>query len=416
MENQKNIIKNEIINLIKKDELPVIIFGAGIAGKVLYCFCKEKGIEVVLFCDNSAAKAHSYIYNKEIILPSELRERYKDAIILISAADINDVVEQLNVLGYRRWYAAGEFLKAYDITLSGVDEPIEFAEYAVSTCILCHDNYLNPEKLFLRSVDIIITERCSLRCQDCSNLMQYFTEPKDSSIDILMDSIDILCNVVDEVNECRVIGGEPFMNKQWYLIVKRLIDEPKVRKIMIYTNGTIVPDLNHVKFLHDSKVIVFITNYGVLSRKIDDFVELLNSNSIVYYVRDAAGWTSCSSIAKHNRSLKMQHGIFQDCCAKHLATLSDGKLFRCPFAANAARLKAVPDFINDYIDIFNEPMDDLNITKTKNKIRKYFLNKEAFSTCNYCSGRSLSAPEIPAAIQTKTPLEYKKYDNVNESN
>jgi hypothetical protein len=92
-----------------------------------------------------------------------------------------------------------------------------------------------------------------------------------------------------------------------------------------------------------------------------------------------------------------------------MATLSDGKLFRCPYAANAARLQAVPDYKDDYIDLFQESLDATNIGETKKKVKDYVLHKDYLKTCDFCNGRPLSGTEVPPAIQTEKPLWYHKY-------
>ncbi|OGO81129.1 MAG: hypothetical protein A2Y21_07235 [Clostridiales bacterium GWC2_40_7] len=410
MDFQKNPSKEYIVNEIRKEEIPIIIFGAGIVGEILSCFCKKEGIKIECFCDNNRSKAQSNFCDMEVIFTPDLKAKYKDAIFLITAADIKDIVQQLHESGYTKCFAGGPLLRDFDISQCPLDISMDFAEYALGTCVLCHDYYLNPGQLFLRSVDVIVTERCSLKCKDCSNLMQYYKKPEDCDINQLLQSIDAFCAVVDEVNECRVIGGEPLMNKEFHLIVKRLIDEPKVKKIIIYTNGTIIPNEKQMMSLRNKKVLVFITDYGLLSRNLSGFLQVLEKNDISFFVRKATGWTNCSTIMRHNRSADRLREIYKDCCAKNLVTLSNGKLYRCPFTANAARLSAVPDYKDDYVDLFEEPLDDVNIHEVKNKVREYLLNKEYLETCDYCNGRSLADPEIPPAIQASKPLEYQRYN------
>ena len=89
----------------------------------------------------------------------------------LSAADIKDVINQLRTLEYSKWILASKILKEFDIYQHSFNVPMDFVEYAVATTLLCHDNFLDPKKLFLRSVDIVITEKCSLKCKNCSNLM-----------------------------------------------------------------------------------------------------------------------------------------------------------------------------------------------------------------------------------------------------
>jgi hypothetical protein len=401
--------KEDIINEIKSKQLPVIICGAGIVGKTLLSICKDEGIEVECFCDSSKKVAQSNFCDMEVIYTPYLKTRYKDAIFIISVAAIKDVVDLLHSLGFSNWYAGGLLLKDLDVSQNRPDASLDYTKFAIENCILCHDGYLNPNKLFLRSIDLIITERCSLRCRDCSNLMQYYEKPKNCDTDMLLKSIDVFCKVIDEVMDFRVIGGDVFMNKEWPIIIKRLTDEPKAKRVVLYTNGTIVPNEKHISYLKHDKVLVIITDYGVLSKKLVELKQILETNKIAYHVLKVTEWLDCAAITPHNRGVDGNREIFKICCAKNMATLSDGKLFRCPYSANAARLSAVPYFKNDYIDLFQEPLDEAGILETKNKVRDYLLHKDYLETCDFCNGRPLSGPEVEPAVQVDKPLKYHKY-------
>ena len=402
-------LTREFIENIKSEGAPVIIFGAGIVGEVLFHACRDAGIKVECFCDNNINKTLSPMCNIEVIHTLNLRAKYRDAVFLISAADIKDVVEQLKVLGYARWRAGSLLLKDFDVSRYPFSAPPDFVNFAVGACLLCHDSYLNPEKLFLRSVDIIITERCSLKCRDCSNLMQYYEKPANCDMKELEQAIDTFCAFIDEVHEFRVIGGEPFMNKEFHLIIKKLLAEPKVKKIVIYTNGTILPGKEQIEYLKNSKVLLLITDYGVLSKKLNELIQILQLNKVAFYARKAQGWTDCAKIMRHYRSIEQQKEIFRSCCAKNTVTLSRGKLFRCPFSANADRLRAVPNHEDDYINIFQKSQGPMDIHEMKNRIRTFLLGKDFLQVCDYCNGRSFGAPEIAPAVQTKVSLEYEKH-------
>jgi hypothetical protein len=92
-----------------------------------------------------------------------------------------------------------------------------------------------------------------------------------------------------------------------------------------------------------------------------------------------------------------------------MASLSDGKLFRCPYAANAARLSAVPDYKGDYIDLLQEPLNEAGILETKRKVSDYLFHKECLETCDFCNGRPLSGVEVKPAVQVDKPLDYRQY-------
>lgn len=405
-----SLSKAQLIENISKENIPIIIFGAGIVSEALYHSSVSSGIKIECFCDNNLNKTNTKLCGVPIIHTSQLKQKFNDARFLISAADIRDVIEQLCSLGYSKWSPAAPLLREFDISEHKFSAPHHFVEYAVATCLLCHDSYSNPDKLFLRSVDIIITERCSLKCKDCSNLMQYYKKPIDCDTAEILESIDMFCSVIDEVNEFRVIGGEPFMNKEFHLLINRLVNEPKVKKIVIYTNGTIVPPIEKLQSLKNKKVLIIITDYGKPSKKIDDLISSLSENNIDFYRQNAKGWTDCSKIIKHNRTALQQKEIFQRCCAKNTVSLSDGRLYRCPFAANAARLRAVPDFETDYVNISHDLESSESILNLKKKIRAYLMHKEFLETCEFCNGRSFGDPEIEPAVQIHKPLEYTQYN------
>ena len=401
------------IEQIKKSGLPVIIFGAFSVGEALFFAAQESGVKVDCFCDNDFNRTKKPVCNTKVIHTSQLKKNYPDAIFLISAADINDVLNQLNGLGYKKWYPSTLFLRNFDIYSHKYSLPADFVVYTVDTTLFCHDSFLTPNKLYLRSVDIIITERCSLRCRDCSNLMQYYQNPKDSDIKELFRNINQFLKIIDEIHEFRVLGGEPFMNRQAHIIIKKLADEPKTKRVLIYTNGTIPLRDEQIPFLKSKKILFIITDYGSLSRNLSRLTETLKKNNIDYYINKAGSlcpWTNCSIIKKHHRSIFAQKEIFRNCCVKNTVTLSNNLLFRCPFAANAHRLQAVPDYKDDYVDIFGNPKE------VKKKIREYLMNKKYLLTCDFCNGRSFGDPIITPAIQVNKILDYRKYHYDNRNN
>ena len=47
----------------------------------------------------------------------------------------------------------------------------------------------SKDKLRVKHLDLVLTEKCSLKCKDCSNLMQYYSRQKDSEIHLLFKSV-----------------------------------------------------------------------------------------------------------------------------------------------------------------------------------------------------------------------------------
>ncbi|MEI7811966.1 MAG: radical SAM protein [Ignavibacteria bacterium] len=399
--------KTQILAEIKSKQLPVIIAGAGIVGKTLLSICREEGIAVECFCDNSIKVANTKFCNLDVIYTPELKNRYENAVIIISVVAIKDAVDLITRTGFPDWYAGGILLKDMDVSQSEV--ALDYPRYAIDNCILCHNGYLDTVNLFFRSIDIIITERCSLKCNDCSNLMQYYEKPQNCDTNAILNSIDRFCAVVDDVMDFRVIGGEVFMNKEWTVIVERLVKEPKAGRIVLYTNGTIIPAEKDLEYLRNNKVLVIISDYKELSKKLSELRQIFEKTKISYHVLEVNEWLDCSAISQHNRGAEGNKEIFQLCCAKNMPTLSDGKLFRCPYSANATRLNAVPDNPGDYVDLYREPLDGTGLIETKSKVRAYLNNLEYMEICDFCSGRPLSGAEVKPVVQIKEPRQYNRF-------
>ena len=106
-------------------------------------------------------------------------------------------------------------------------------------------------------------------------------------------------------------------------------------------------------------------------------------------------------IEKREHFLENQD-IFEKCCAKNTFTQMNGKLYRCPFAANAEQLKAIPESESNSINI-NDDSDTIN---------KFILSTRYIDACSFCNGRSHDMPEIVPAVQTKIPLKYIKINSL----
>ena len=91
--------------------------------------------------------------------------------------------------------------------------------------------------------------------------------------------------------------------------------------------------------------------------------------------------------------------------------MTDGKMFRCPFSANAERLRAIPQADGDFASIRGARLASLDQLKEIKKSLRWFLReKPSLDACDSCSGRTYGDPEINPGIQVKTPLEHLVFD------
>jgi hypothetical protein len=109
-----------------------------------------------------------------------------------------------------------------------------------------------------------------------------------------------------------------------------------------------------------------------------------------------------------NRSEENLKKLFSDCCQQDLISMLHGKLYRCPFSANAVNLKAVPANKKDEVNLLDE---NLSIPELREQVKNLVYEKEYLTACSYCKGRTYYSEKIKAATQTKKPLEFKEFSS-----
>ena len=64
--------------------------------------------------------------------------------------------------------------------------------------------------------------------------MQYYQKPIDTEQGLLFKSIDKIMNCVDQLDEFRVLGGDPFMYKKLHEVINKLVTYDNVKKVVVY--------------------------------------------------------------------------------------------------------------------------------------------------------------------------------------
>ena len=153
-------------------------------------------------------------------------------------------------------------------------------------------------------------------------------------------------------------------------------------------------------------MIVDCTNYGKVSNKHDEIIKVLEENKVAYATFLTEKWQDCGRILPYQDRTEAENiHLFKNCCNSDLISLLHGKLYRCPFSANAVNIKAIPDNKKDFVDLLDET---LSINTLRQEIKNLTFEKKYLTACSYCNGRDYRTAPIPAAEQTKKPLEYKE--------
>ena len=149
------------------------IYGFGSAGKWV---SDNTTSNIKGFIDSGSAK-HKLRYNNfDVISPDQAKTLVQsNDLIIVTVLDIHDIIPVLNEkFADIDWIAVGSELNSQAPKNNKTGDTDNFVEYTLKAVEICHKNYLTNNKKFLHSVDIVIAEKCSLNCKDCSNLMQYY--------------------------------------------------------------------------------------------------------------------------------------------------------------------------------------------------------------------------------------------------
>ncbi|WP_068874046.1 MULTISPECIES: radical SAM protein [unclassified Phenylobacterium] len=373
------------------------IYGAGDLGKLALEALGRAGLRVDAFCDDSPLKDGAAWAGTPILSLEALAIRHPSCRVLIAHNYFSAVLPRLAAVGLAEVSDCSGIFQSAD--LAGVDVGVHALE--IDRKIAWHHRECakaaGGDHLTLKYVDVVITEACSMRCADCSNLMQYYAKPRHADFDELCEDLRRLLGAVDWIDEVRVLGGEPLVNKRFGEIVRVLSGYRNFRHLVVYTNATIVPGPAAMAALGDPRVTVNITDYGRLSRNLDAFTSALDAAGVAYLVKQPS-WTDSGRIRPQSKSPAELDAQFERCCVNDILTLLHGRIYRCPFSANLTNLGVAAAGAGEVVWV---GPDRLRLRKD---LRELYGRKGHLTACSFCRGRDYATPKIPAAIQAARPL------------
>lgn len=244
-------------------------------------------------------------------------------------------------------------------------------------------------------LEIPITTKCSLRCKGCSNLILCYTKQSDYDINILIKSIKSFLDCINNIVYIRILGGEPFLSRNLYRVIKELLKSSKIQRIEVVTNGTIIPkELRLVKLLKDSRIIVCISDYSIVNS--NKLILFLKQNNINYRIDRMNFWMDYGSPFKRNKSEKELIKQFRN-CSNICKSLINGQLHLCPRSSHGVDLGIIKDNSDDYLDLLDK---NLTIIEKRKRINKLF-EKKYIIACDYCDFGTSKCKKIPVAEQLK---------------
>lgn len=378
-------------------ENKIVVYGTEGFGRIVH-YCLKKQNMIPDYYVNS--RGTGYFFGVPVIDIHKLSQMYQEehpVILLAVGYSLTDVILKLHRNGINEVYSIYSLLECA-IDMGELIDPI----YGQRMYYLAQqERFIECDKLILDTLDVVVTEKCSLKCEKCSNLMQYYQTPQNLNLDEIRASLDRLLEVVDCIYEFRILGGEPFMNPDFYKLIDWYKENPKIKQFVVLTNATIFPDKDKLEKLKNPKVKIWLSDYGTLSKKIRDWMAWCENNQIECLYHTIDTWHDCGNLEKHGYfSSEIKH-IYAKCECRQLPTLLNGRLYNCPYAANAINLGAVTD---------EEAEKDMLVIDgreiTKEMVREFLFDRDYLMSCDYCNGRS--GIKIKPYEQTEKPLTYEK--------
>lgn len=149
------------------------------------------------------------------------------------------------------------------------------------------------EKLVLDYAQVLITPRCTLKCEKCSvasNLWDKADKSEDMSLRDFKATIENTFSRFRMVNELHIIGGEPLLNDELPDMLRWLGNTfgAYINQVIIVTNATAVPSSRLMDILRESRFTLLISDYTReipgLSSRFKKIISLAEQNHVPYGV------------------------------------------------------------------------------------------------------------------------------------
>lgn len=370
----------------------IVIYGAGIYGELCLRGLESWGIEVYAFADRRTDLTE--YYGIKVINPEEICKINNVVVLLASVNYLKQIINFLREQKIENYYGISLILKAKiddaclsDYAKGARKDPEEYQSKI---------NDIQNKMLSIKNIDLVVTQYCNLKCKDCGSLIPCYKHPQHFSSEQVILAFDKFLNYVDYIKELRVLGGETFLYPELTEITDYYSQNPKIKRVIIYTNGVMNPSENIMKQFQDKSVLIRISNYGELSKNINKVVEMCKLYGIEYEILDSMIWRDMGGVGRRNYSKEQAINIFEKCENAKCPSFCNGKLYICPRAAHGEQLGFYKNADDEVIDFAESKLND---DKLKEKLEEFLYGRNHFEACYYCNGNNRWENPIPAAVQ-----------------
>ena len=374
----------------------IIIYGAGLAGHLIYRSLKNKyGVEADFFC-TSFESEHVDRDTKLPVLNRDSLCNHKQALVIVA----------LGITFSEKTYIEIEKF----ILLAGIPKEniiINTHEWIVSEA----KPYIDGNgKLNIFTLSFHVTKQCNLKCKMCGQLLFGLVERKSfPSAQIIRDS-DTIFKLIDHIEVMKLIGGELLTYAKLDELIEHLnLYKDKIGLLEIYTNGAIIPKKSILDAIvqYEGNIQVTISDYGKLSIAKEAWIKFGNDYNVKINIlgfdlgeekTGYKGWIDCREIVDLKESEETLEQKYKLCGQRLDFVLEDSVLGKCTsfhmlnYALGTELDKDEAAYIND----------EISDEEKRKKIIKLGSDEQYLHVCKYCIwGSSIreKLPRFPAAEQ-----------------
>lgn len=405
----------------------IICFGCGDFGKRFLDKYGDK-INVAFFWDNSDEKQGTkWKHNgKEYCILKPVKDKLyasEQYVIVITSSYWREIQKQLKEMGYGNVFCfpfVKERKAIYEECLrKNILDRAAFnhwdAEFERAYAATCHEKNAKG-KFVIPYLPVMITTRCTLKCEYCNNLMPYFKDKAcDSAVEGIIENIEKVAAISGEILFLELVGGEPLLHKGLGEILSRLAKIKNIGQLILVTNGTVIPDEVTTDLLKEYNVLIRVSDYGFLE-KIVSFVRYAEANGLNIWVT-ASDWMYPGELEKCEKSDYELAKQFERCFfTMQCKYLYEGKMFHC---ARAASLYALG---------YLKEEEGLSLNKASEKeVKEFYLDTYYTKACEYChlftdntktitAGKQMNRDAVQSGYTVITREEWMEFQKIKEEN
>ena len=255
--------------------------------------------------------------------------------------------------------------------------------------------FFYEKMIFAPMISFHITTHCSLKCKGCIEFVPRITNKINIPIEKVLTDIDTFFNNVDHVREVTFSAGETFLYPYLEEVLNHIYSNYQERfsRVVVLTNGTIIPQDKICRSLTRDKCKVIISDYSHEigdNSKIEKIVQKFSNYNIDFLVLtmfssgSSGMWQDFGDPNKsRNRTSEELQFVYRN-CSDYCKQMKDKKIYTCSHQFGAF-ISGIATFTNirdsDYID--------LSQNQTRNDVVSFFLQyqrKGYIHFCNFCDG------------------------------